>query len=323
MAPNVLQQKAQNYFKELNPLAAKIYTDIDVIADAYAHLWTEFSADEQYDVINVTLIKPDIVLKYFNDITKYSDAKKEPQPITTKSDIQSDDNVSFASSTNSTNFNHIYLYNGKDLCTYQQIITALKYNQDDVCGVYRDEHSEPFNSKTKSQMNLNFTPSSTKNDGLNKVTKHFTSTLGEIDIKKSIDQLLFDGNSKCSTLKSENMQDCRKSFMSKLFSGRSNTMGISPTSQLQPIRIESVVHGNTGGTDVTIRPIDVTDVTIGLAKGFDSASTKSAQSFEKIEPSDQSRLIGGDTEIDDDDVDYRPKNKPKEIPSSYDFLNNW
>lgn len=330
MAPNVLQTKAQNYFKDLNPLATKIHSDIDVIADAYAHLWTEFSAEEQHDVINVTLIKPDIVLKYFNDITKYSEAKKEPQ-ITTKSDIQSDDNVSFASSTNSTNFNHIYLYNGKDLCTYQQIITALKYNQDDVCGVYRDEHSEPFNSKTKSQMNLNFTPSSTKNDGLSKVTKHFTSTLGDIDIKKSIDQLLFDGNSKCSTLKSENMQDCRKSFMSKLFSGRNNTLGISTTSQqppqqqqLQQMRTELAPNDNIVGANAARNQTDVNDVNIGLAKGFDSVSTKSAQSYEKNEPSDESRLIGGDRDVDDDeDDDYRPKPDSHDLSGSYDFLNNW
>lgn len=322
MAPNVLQHKAQNYFKELNPLAGKIGSDIDVIADAYAHLWNEFSADEQHDVINLTLIKPDIVLKYFNDITKYSDAKKEPQ-ITTKSDIQSDDNVSFASSTNSTNFNHIYLYNGKDLCTYQQIITALKYNQDDVCGVYRDEHSEPYNSKTKSQMNLNFTPSSTNNDGLSKVTKHFTSTLGEIDIKKSIDHLLFDGNSKCSTLKSENMQDCRKSFMSKLFSGRNNTLGISPTSQQQQLRTESAPNGNNTGADATRPLADVKDVNIVLPKGIDSLSTKRAQSYEKNEPSAESHLIGGEPGIDNEDDEYRLEPEPFDISGSYDFLNNW
>lgn len=318
MAPNVLQQKAQNYFKELNPLAKKIHSDIDVIADAYAHLWNEFSAEEQHDVINVTLIKPDIVLKYFNEITKYSDTKKEP-PITTKSDIQSDDNVSFASSTNSTNFSHIYLYNGKDLCTYQQIMTALKYNQDDVCGVYRDEHSEPYNAKTKSQMNLNFTPSSTNTDGLSKVTKHFPSTLGEIDIKKSIDQLLFDGNSKCSTLKSENIQDCRKSFMSKLFSGRNNTLGFSPASQLQKRqRIDSASIGNIVGADAARKGTDVTDVSIGMSKGFDSLSTQSAKSYEKNKPSDESRLIG-----DDDDSDYRPKPDSYDLSGSYDFLNNW
>lgn len=330
MAPNILQQKAQHYFNELNPLAAKIRSDIDVIADAYAHLWDEFSAEEQHDVINVTLIKPDIVLKYFNDITKYSDAKKEPQ-ITTKSDIQIDDNVSFASSTNSTNFNHIYLYNGKDLCTYQQIITALKYNQDDVCGVYRDEHSEPYNSKTKSQMNLNFTPSSTKTDGLSKVTKHFTSALGDIDIKKSIDQLLFDGSSKCSTLKSENMQDSRKSFMSKLFSGRNNTLGISPTSQppqqlcLLPLkRIETAPNGKNDAANVTHNnQTDINDVNINLTKGFDSLSTQSAQSYEKNEPSAESRLIGGDTEHDDTDGDYRLKADSYGITGSYDFLNNW
>lgn len=316
MAPNVLQQKAQNYFNQLNPLAAKIHSDINVIADAYAHLWDEFSTEEQHDVINVTLIKPDIVLKYFNDITKYADARKESQ-ITTKSDGQSDDNVSFASSINSSNFNHIYLYNGKDLCTYQQIITALKYNQDDECGVYRDEHSEPYNSKTKSQMNLNFTPSSTKNDGLSKVSKHFTSTLGDIDIKKSIDQLLFDGNSKCSTLKLDSTQDCRKSFMSRLFSGR-NTLGIQPPQQLKPRNETAAVEEKHTPNDGPGDQTRINDVNIVLAKEFDSLSAHSAH-----EPSDECRLIGGDGETDEVDGGFRTKADSFGISGSYDFLNNW
>lgn len=314
MAPIALQKEAQNYFRELNPLAAKIYSDIDVIAEAYAHLWDEFSAEEQHDVINVTLIKPDVVLKYFNEITKYTDAKKEPQ-ITTKSDIHSDDNVSFTSSTNSSGFGHIYLYNGKDLCTFQQIITALKYNQDDECGiVYRDEHSEPFSSKTKSQMNLNFTPSSTKNENLSRVTKHFPSTLGDIDIKKSIDQLLFDGNSKSSTLKLENVQDSRKSFMSKLFSGRS----FSPVTNAAGTPTVS-------GAESARNPTDSADVKIDMAKEFDSLSIKSEQFFEK-KCTDKSRLIDADKnkkKTNDDDGDLPMRGEPFDLSGSYDFLNNW
>lgn len=316
MAPNTFQEKATKYFSELNSLATKISIDISVVSDAYAHLWNEFSIEEQHDVINVTMIKPEVVLKYFNDTTH--DGKKESHD-KLKSDIDNDDNLSFSSSNNSnsfqTNFNHIYLYNGKDLCTYQQIITALKYSQDDVCGVYRDEHSEPYNSKTKSQMNLNFTPSSTDNDGLNKANIKLNAAYLDADVKKGIDHL-FESSSKCSTLKMENMQDCRKSFMSKLFNSKSNTLGICP---ILPKNVDS--NSDAGSTR------NPSEIRISLTQDFDSLSTKSAHSDEKTEPTDQSRLIAHkDDEDDDDDSDdggnYQKSNN-FDIPSGYDFLSNW
>lgn len=166
MPPNdgVVQQKAAAYFKQMSPLAGKLSADIDLITDTYAHLWHNFTADEKFDIINVTLIKPELVLKYYND---FGDVKKrrssamlskDGTTIITDTDSNDDrrDSVSSANSNSyrSNDFSHIYLYNGKDVCTYGQIITALRYNQDDLCGIYRDEHSEPFNHKTKSQMNL-------------------------------------------------------------------------------------------------------------------------------------------------------------------------
>lgn len=160
-----VQQKADAYFKKMSPLAEKLSADIEHISDAYAQLWDNFTADEQCDIVNVTLIKPELVLKYYND---FGDVKKrrssamlskDGTTIITDTDSNDDgrDSVSSANSNSyrSNDFSHIYLYNGKDICTYGQIITALRYNQDDLCGIYRDEHSEPFNHKTKSQMNLN------------------------------------------------------------------------------------------------------------------------------------------------------------------------
>lgn len=312
MAPNTLQEKAQKYFADLNPLAAKIYSDISVISDAYAHLWTGFSIEEQHDVINVTMIKPEVVLKYFSDISKVADTKKPS--IGQKTDADIDDNLSFASSNHSnsfqSNFNHIYLYNGKDLCTYQQIITALKYSQDDVCGVYRDEHSEPFNSKTKSQMNLNFTPSSTNTDGLHKANVKSSAAVLDPDLRKGIDYL-FDANGKCSTLKMENMQDCRKSFMSKLFSGKSNTLRISPVPQFD-------------ATSEAGSARNPSEVRISLTQDFDSMSTKSAHSDEKPEPTDQSRLIAEkESQREEDECDNYQKADSFELSGSYDFLSNW
>lgn len=159
-----MQQKAEAYLKKLNPLAEKLSDDIENISSAHAHLWNNFTADEKSDVINVTLIKPELVLKYYNDFgevkKRRSSAMLSKDGTTIITDTDSNDDRHSVSSSNSNSyrsndFSHIYLYNGKDMCTYSQIITALRYNQDDLCGIYRDEHSEPFNYMTKSQMNLN------------------------------------------------------------------------------------------------------------------------------------------------------------------------
>lgn len=313
MAPTpTLQQKANKYFAALNPLATKIYNDINEISDAYAHLWNGFNSDEQYDVINVTLIKPDIVLKYFNEISKLTDNKKEKQfinkPDNIKVDEDEDDDLSLTSINSKsyrTNFNHIYLYNTKDLCTYQQIITALKYNQDDLCGVYRDEHSEPFNSKTKSQMNLNFTPNGLDNvDGIKmKKIVDIKPSFNEADIKKDY---LSELNSKFSTLKTDCVQqDSRKSFMSKLFSG---TNVISQKS----LNTNHLNHD------------DTKEVNINLVDDLDSTSTKSANSMDKTELCVKSRLIDKPiTGEEDDDDDHYDKQADYDIPETYDFLSNW
>lgn len=181
-----LQQKIKQYFGTLNPLAEKITNDINDITGAYSNLWNSFTNDEQNELVDVTLIKPSLIIKYVDDMKNERNLKKrrssamlskDEATIITDTD-SNNDRLSLSSSTNSNSyrsndFNHIYLYNGKDLCTYSQIITALRYNQDDLCGVYRDEHSEPFNSKTKSQMNLNFNNAADANAKLERAQKKF------------------------------------------------------------------------------------------------------------------------------------------------------
>lgn len=181
-----MQQRIGNYFGTLNPLAEKIHADIIDISSAYANLWNTFSKDEQNELIDVTLIKPNLILKYVDDMKNERNLKKrrssamlskDDATIITDTD-SNNDRLSISSSSNSNSyrsndFSHIYLYNGKDLCTYGQIIAALRYNQDDLCGVYRDEHSEPFNSKTKSQMNLNFSNTADANAKFERAQKKF------------------------------------------------------------------------------------------------------------------------------------------------------
>lgn len=180
-----MQQKARDYFGSLNPLAEKINVDINDISDAYSKLWTTFSNDEQNELVDVTLIKPNLILKYVDEMKNERNSKKrrssamlskDDATIITDTD-SNNDRLSISSSNSnsyrSNDFSHIYLYNGKDVCTYSQIITALRYNQDDLCGIYRDEHSEPFNLKTKSQMNLNFGNTADANAKFERAQKKF------------------------------------------------------------------------------------------------------------------------------------------------------
>lgn len=120
---------ADTYFSSMNLIASKIKADINEISSNYEHLWFEFKPQERNDVINEQLIKPDIMLKYFE-----SSKPKSP------------DNA---------NNSKGYLYDGRNLSTFAKIKTGLKKNHDDVSGVsIRDEHSAPFLMKTKSQINL-------------------------------------------------------------------------------------------------------------------------------------------------------------------------
>lgn len=110
-------------------VSGRIRADIDEIAECYEHLWPAFSAAEQADVINETLIQPAAVLQYSNLETTN---RKSGQ---------------FGKELGAG-------YDGRRLATFARQRTGLKRIQDDLCGVYRDEHSRPFAVKTKSQINL-------------------------------------------------------------------------------------------------------------------------------------------------------------------------
>lgn len=125
-----MMELADRYFSTINPIAAKIKLDIAEVAGAYEHLWNRFSSLEQNDVINETLIRPELVLKYFDQLR-----------VSSGKGLSDDSNG--------------HLYDSKHISTYGKQRTGLKRIQDDVCGVYRDEHSPPFAMRTKSQIALN------------------------------------------------------------------------------------------------------------------------------------------------------------------------
>lgn len=75
------------------------------------------------------LLKQEITLKYFNNF----DSRSE--------------------STNSLNFSG-YQFDGKNLITYFKQKPGRKLVKDEAIGKFRDEHSGPFSTSTRSQLNL-------------------------------------------------------------------------------------------------------------------------------------------------------------------------
>ncbi|XP_054745479.1 uncharacterized protein LOC129249832 isoform X4 [Anastrepha obliqua] len=59
-------QMAQDYFAHLNPLAQRIASDISMTKLSYGQLWYAMKLGEQNDILNETLIKPEISLMYFD-----------------------------------------------------------------------------------------------------------------------------------------------------------------------------------------------------------------------------------------------------------------
>lgn len=94
----------------------------------------------------------------------------------------------------------------------------------------------------------------------------------------------------------------RKSFMTRLFSGKGNTLPVNVPSPKCTAPIDSLA-----------------DIDLGIDSGkhFDSMSTKSANSSKPDEITDSSRLID-DNDNDDDDL-----NSTLNVSADYDFLNNW
>ncbi|CAG4967642.1 unnamed protein product [Colias eurytheme] len=117
-----LSALAEEYFSTLNPIAAKIHEDIVETRNSYENIWDSLSEKEKAEIINESIIKPDIALKYALLDTLDFDINDPP--------VHKDDLMSF-------------------FCREQ----GLKIIQDEN-GSYRDEYSAPFLYQTKSQLNL-------------------------------------------------------------------------------------------------------------------------------------------------------------------------
>lgn len=77
-----LGEVAENYFNTLNPIAERISTDILAIKEAYEDLWNCLSAKERNQIINETVVHPEVLLKYTlnsNSVDKNADHPLHPK----------------------------------------------------------------------------------------------------------------------------------------------------------------------------------------------------------------------------------------------------
>lgn len=118
MVNNKLKSIAEDYFSNLNPIAARIHSDIKEVQLSYENLWDTLNEHDQNEIIDESIIKPEISLQY---------ALLTP----TESQINFEEGLS--------GFNN--------LITGQKIVHDENY-------AYRDEYSAPFSMKTNSQLNL-------------------------------------------------------------------------------------------------------------------------------------------------------------------------
>lgn len=59
-----LTEAADEYFSQINPIASRIYADFQDTKNSYECLWKTLSFDEQTQILNESIIKPEITLQY-------------------------------------------------------------------------------------------------------------------------------------------------------------------------------------------------------------------------------------------------------------------
>ncbi|KOB71408.1 Uncharacterized protein OBRU01_07969 [Operophtera brumata] len=117
-----LAAAAEEYFRSINPLAGKIHDDVTEAKSSYENIWDTLTEQEKVEIINESLIKPKIALKYALLDNLDFDIDNPP--------VRNDDLMSF--------FGHNH---------------GQRLTQDENVS-YKDEHSAPFLYQTRSQLNL-------------------------------------------------------------------------------------------------------------------------------------------------------------------------
>ncbi|KAI8126549.1 hypothetical protein CVS40_3195 [Lucilia cuprina] len=158
----------EEYFAQLNPIAKRIAYDINDTKANYGQLWETLDYHEQNDIINDTLIKPEISLRYFDNFltptptnssgNSYQSSTDSLTAIVLKDVGAARDSMgnreeegdkkklstlkAYGGKFSPHGVKNFYSYDGRNLYTFGMQKVALKVIQDDALGCFRDEHSQ-------------------------------------------------------------------------------------------------------------------------------------------------------------------------------------
>lgn len=305
MDPSKLKDRAfvDSYFANLNEISRKISLDIGEIKATYEHIWDDLSREEQTEIINETLIKPELTLKYFDSFSTSDDSFRN---IIVDEESSEDRKVN--------------LYDGKTLHTFQYQKTGRKVVHDDSIGLYRDEHSAPFAHKTKSQINLSLFPLEREE----KVAERRVELTKKIEKVKSPKPV---GNAGVGKTTSSKMTSSQISYVDT----ENNVVITAP--KPEPIAPESVylasfICSQSGPGGPTL-------ISAGAATslGSDEVDGQSLENigfdddqinlFRNSSHSDHSLHQAHSSSVEEDDKNFDELNSLLGPSKAFDFLNNW
>ncbi|XP_055917173.1 uncharacterized protein LOC129949626 [Eupeodes corollae] len=149
-------ENVNDYFTKLNPIAMKISFDIDETKSAYGHIWEKLNTNEHNEIINETLMKPEISLRYFDNfsITTTASSLSLSSMVTPSQNEEPAKRPASQPNHHYLDTRRYYDFDGRNLSTFSDQKVGLKLVHDETFGTFRDGHSMPFSYKTKSQINL-------------------------------------------------------------------------------------------------------------------------------------------------------------------------
>ncbi|XP_055639922.1 uncharacterized protein LOC129777579 [Toxorhynchites rutilus septentrionalis] len=276
----------ENYFANLNDISRKIALDISEIKATYEHIWEDLNSEEQMEIINETLIKPELTLKYFDNFSISSESFCN---IIDGADENSDDRK-------------INLYDGKTLQTFQYLKTGRKVIHEESIGLYRDEHSSPFSHKTKSQINLTIFPSEAEKQ-VHK-NKDLSKKLEKANTQKTVD------------IRAVTMKPSNDEAYDTVDNMNDNVEPIRPNAFLT-----NIVCNQNGEPTLIATSIGSCD-TDGLSLeniGFDDDKTNLFRNSSRS----NSLHHAHSSSVEEDDKNFDELNSLLGKSKGFDFLNNW
>lgn len=304
MSSTELELKSTEYFATLNPLASKIHQDVEDTKDSYDEMWKKLSTEQQIEIINEALIKPEITLWYY-DIQQNGN-KEETELSSEKSSLLTPLDSVTSPDTKVTPSSTLYNFDGKNLSTYASI-------HSDIHG-QRDEHAPPFSYKTKSQMNLQlfgdsrpvsspkillsperFAKANITSNGIATPVKKSTVVAGKggNSVNKDKSDVKFE-----RFFNDKNVEKNGKAgFFTKFLSTVTGGGG-------------AAANGN-GNVDDKMEYANLVPT-----KSFSNYSDSDVDLLNTSEDSQKLLLAGGSEEPETDDCDF-------DLRKNFDFLNNW